>query len=102
MPYDIVALFSCLDDFCKVYQDLKKHRLINTGVKRHRDNLMSLSEMLCVVLVFHFSPCKNFKRFSLEYLSKLHALEFPNLLNYNRFVQLMPKLFVPFVYYCII
>ncbi|MBS0271476.1 MAG: hypothetical protein JSR85_02370 [Proteobacteria bacterium] len=45
--------------------------------------------------MFHVSPCKVFKYFYIAYLKQRHAQEFPNLISYNRFVQLMPRLFVP-------
>jgi hypothetical protein len=54
-----------------------------------------LSEMLTIMVLFHVSPCKIFKYFYVVYLKQVHGKEFPNLISYNRFVQLMPRLFVP-------
>src|SRR3990172_9866344 len=95
MRYNITALFFCIDEFCKAFEEWEKHRLIDTGRKRHRSCEMSLSEMLTIMVVFHVSPCKVFKYFYIAYLKQRHAKEFPNLISYNRFVQLMPRLFVP-------
>lgn len=36
MTYNITALFFCIDDFCKAFEEWEKHRLIDTGKKRHR------------------------------------------------------------------
>lgn len=95
MEYNITALFFCIDEFCKAFEEWEKHRLIDTGKTRNRSCEMSLSEMLTIMVVFHFSPCKNFKYFYLIHLSHFHKLDFPNLLSYSRFVQLMPRFFVP-------
>ncbi len=68
----------------------------DTGKKRHRSCEMSLSEMLTIMVLFQLSPCKNFKYFYLFHLSYFHNKDFPRLLSYSRFLQLMPRLFVPF------
>lgn len=95
MRYNIIALFFCIDEFCKTFEEWEKHRLIDTGRKRYRPCEMSLSEMLTIMVIFHVSPCKVFKYFYLHYLPHAHKQDFPNLISYNRFVQLMPRLFVP-------
>lgn len=95
MNYNITALFFCLDEFCKSYQEWEKHRLIDTGKKRYRACEMSLSEMLTIMILFHLSPCKNFKYYYIVHLYHFHKQDFPKLLSYSRFVQLMPRLFVP-------
>jgi len=96
MRYNIIAIFFCIDEFCKTFEEWEKHRLIDTGRKRYRSCEMSLSEMLTIMVIFHVSPCKVFKYFYIHYLSSIHKQDFPNLISYNRFVQLMPRLFVPF------
>ena len=61
MRYNITATFFCIDEFCKAYDEWEKHHLIDTGKKRYRSCGMSLSEMLTIMVIFHLSPCKNFK-----------------------------------------
>ena len=95
MRYDIVALYVCIDDFCKLYEEASKQKLLSTGRIRNRAGNMSLSEMLTVMVIFHYSPCKNFKYFYTDYLAHKHKKDFPKLLCYERFVQLMHRLFVP-------
>lgn len=56
---------------------------------------MSTSELMTIVIWFHCSGYKNFKQFYLEYVCKHLKQEFPNLISYSRFVQLMPRLVVP-------
>jgi hypothetical protein len=95
MKYNITALFFCIDDFCKSFEEWEKHRLIDTGKKRHRSCEMTLSELLTIMVLYHLSPCKNFKYFYEFHVSHFHKQDFPNLLSYSRFIQLMPRLFIP-------
>jgi hypothetical protein len=53
MRYNIIALFFCIDEFCKTFEEWEKHRLIDTGRKRYRPCEMSLSEMLTIMVIFH-------------------------------------------------
>jgi len=96
MNYNITALFFCLDEFCKCFEEWETHHLITTGRKRYRGCRMSLSEMLTIMVLFHLSPCKNLKYFYLFHIAHFHKRDFPRWLSYNRFVQLMPRLFIPF------
>ena len=96
MRYDIVALFCCIDDFCKIYEEYERHSLIPRSQKRMRATTLTLSEMLTIMVIYHFSPCKNFKYFYKHYLPHIHKRDFKTLISYERFVQLMPRLFPPF------
>ena len=66
------------------------------GKQRNRATELSLGEMLTIMVIFHLSPCKNFKYFYLMRLQNCYKEDFPKLISYNRFVQLMRSLFVPF------
>ncbi|MBV8401686.1 MAG: hypothetical protein JOZ17_23620 [Acetobacteraceae bacterium] len=65
MTIDITALYCCLDDFCKVFDEWGAHRLIPSEGTRRRAGKLSRSEMLFIVVLFHLSPYKNFKTFYL-------------------------------------
>jgi hypothetical protein len=95
MKKDITELYSFIDDFCKIYQEYEKRKLLPSTKERNRDNKMSLSEMLTIIIMFHTSYAKNFKFFYKIYIEYLHKNDFPNALSYNRFVALVPKLFMP-------
>ena len=96
MNYDIVALFCCIDDFCKIYEDYERHRLISGTHQRMRETTLKLSEMLTIMVVLQYSPCKNYKYFYKHFLPYAHKRDFSALVSYERFVQLMPRLFIPF------
>ena len=55
---------------------------------------MTLSELLTIMILFHVIRCKVFKYFYTVYLKQIHAKDFPNLISYSRFVQLMTRLFI--------
>ena len=64
MNIDITALFVCIDDFCKLYNSAMTSRLLPPpSGTRKRDGFLSLSEMLTIEIMFHFSPYKDFKHY---------------------------------------
>ena len=97
MAIDITALYCCLDDFCQVFEAWETHRLIPSPTTRQRSGKLSRPEMLFIVVLFHLSPYKNFKTFYLYGIGHQHRACFGDLPHYDRFVSLMPRLFVPLV-----
>jgi hypothetical protein len=95
MAVDITALYCCLDDFCKVFAEWETHQLIPSPTRRQRSGKLSRSEMLVIVVLFHLSPYKTFKTFYLYGIGWQHRACFRALPHYDRFVSLMPRLFVP-------
>ncbi|EBI5033554.1 IS982 family transposase, partial [Salmonella enterica subsp. enterica serovar Enteritidis] len=65
--------------------DDKKHR--------NRQSILSLSEMTTLVILFHSMRFRQFKKFY-QYVSIFMRREFPRLLSYNRFIELMPRCIV--------
>jgi hypothetical protein len=88
MAVDITALYCCLDDFCKVFEDWEAHRLIPSPTTRQRTGKLSRSEMLFILVLFHLSPYKNFKTFYLYGVGHQHRACFGDLPHYDRFVSL--------------
>src|SRR3954451_21064972 len=62
---------------------------------RQRSGKLSRAEMLFIVVLFHLSPYKNFKVFYLYGIGGQYRACFDELPHYDRFVSLMPRLFVP-------
>lgn len=96
MNTSITALFCCIDDFAKTFEDWEQHRLIDTGRQRLRSGKLSLSEMLFIMVLFHSSAYKDFKHFWLYGVKIEYRDCFGDLPSYGRFVTLMPRLLVPF------
>src|SRR3954466_3301672 len=95
MATDITALYCCLDDFCKVFAAWEAHQLIPSPTRRQRAGKLSRAEMLFIMVLFHLSAYKNFKTFYLLGIGVQHRACFRDLPHYDRFVSLMPRLFVP-------
>src|SRR4051794_11812580 len=95
MAVDITALYCCLDDFCKVLADWEAHRLLPSEQTRQRSGKLSRAEMLFIMVLFHLSPYKNVKVFYLYGIGGQYRACFDALPHYDRFVSLMPRLFVP-------
>jgi len=97
MRYNINAIYFLVDEFCKIYQQWQRNRLISGNQIRIRNHKMSLGEMLTVMVIYHLSPCREFKSFYHYFLLTKHRRDFGNFLSYNRFVALMPQLLVPLI-----
>ena len=95
MSIDITALYCCLDDFCKVFEQWERHRLIPSEKKRYREGKLALSEMLFIMVLFHLSPFRHFKAFYRDGIGHRHRGCFNEIPHYDRFVSLMPRLFAP-------
>jgi hypothetical protein len=95
MAVDITALYCCLDDFCKVFEDWEAHRLIPSAQTRTRPGKLSRAEMLFIMVLFHLSAYKNFKTFYLHGIGCQYRACFRDLPHYDRFISRMPRLFVP-------
>lgn len=96
MSLSSIALFCCLADFAKSYQDWERHRLIPMPGQRRRSGKLDLGEMLFIMTLFHLSEFKNFKAFWRYGIEQKYRDCFGDLPSYERFVSLMPRLFIPF------
>jgi hypothetical protein len=60
---------------------------------------MSDSEIMTILLLFHYGTFKNFKHYYLHYIG-VHLKEyFPKQLSYNRFVAVEHRVFVPMMFF---
>lgn len=95
MHKDITEIFCFIDDFAKLYEQNEKKRLLPSNRQRRRDGSMSLGELLTIMIIFHTSYARNFKYFYKSYIEHFYRQDFPNAVSYNRFVELISRLFVP-------
>jgi len=63
--------------------------IVSGQTHRQRAVQMSLSEMLTIVVHFHQIGYRNFKTHYLGYVARQLHSEFPGLLSYSRFMQLL-------------
>ncbi len=96
----LTTIFCEVDDFCKNFE--KKwncHLLKSSGKKRLRDSTMSLSEVMTIEINFHLSSYRCFKHYYIYYVQPLLRKAFPNLVSYNRFVELKKNIAIPLYIY---
>ena len=92
----LTTIFYETDNFCKQFEKEYKKFLIKNGVqKRIKSSRLSMSEVITICIFFHFSGYKNFKQYYINYVCKHLSVEFPNLVSYNRIVELKQKVALP-------
>jgi hypothetical protein len=69
------------DDFCKEFDlEVQKHQIVPLDKKNyHRPSRMSESEIMTILIGFHFGTFRNFKHYYLFYVQKYLTREFPDL-----------------------
>jgi len=92
---DATEIFCKADDFLKGFEPKFKKQLIKSGRVRNRLSELGISEMMTIMILFHQSCYRHFKGFYQNYVLVHLRNEFPNLVSYSRFVQLMPRIIVP-------
>src|SRR5213079_2742758 len=96
----ILELFCSVDDFWQQFAPTWHHELLTSG-QRHRVRPTQLhpSEIMTILILFHQSHYRTFKAYYTEYVHRHLRSEFPTLVSYGRFVELMPTVLVPLVAY---
>ena len=70
--------------------------LIESGErKRNRASRLSHSEIMTIIIAFHMSHHRDFKNYYLGLIRRYHHQDFPALLSYTRFLEMMPAVLVP-------
>lgn len=93
---ELVALFYLIDEFCKEFEPTFHAHLLASGeISRIKPSSLSLSEILTIMIWFHSSNHKTFKQYYTDYVRVYLCSEFPQLVSYNRFVELMEETSIP-------
>ncbi len=96
----LLELFCDVDDFCQEFLPIWERLQISNGVKtRKRYPQLTMSEIMTIMIHFHQSHYRDFKAYYTQNVMKNYQSEFPRLVSYNRFVQLMPRSAVPLMFY---
>lgn len=97
---ELEKVFCEIDDFCATFEKTFKPKII-TSQKQQRQNKcqLCLSEVMTIIVYFHHSSYRTFKDYYKKSLVKYYQKEFPQLVSYNRFVELMPHALIPLISY---
>lgn len=104
--HKVAEIFLKVDDFCNEFEhEFKKQALPASAKlkKRNRKTALSDSEVITILIAFHGGQFRNFKHFYNGYVC-VHLKDcFPNVVSYNRFIELSQRCAVPFMmflHYC--
>lgn len=102
----VTEIFVKVDDFCNEFElEFKKQVLpLTEGIKkRNRKATLTDSEIITILIAFHGGQFRNFKHFYNGYVCVHLRNCFPNVVSYNRFIELSHRSAVPFMmflHYC--
>ena len=100
--YKVTEMFCVIDEFCKYFEaeNVGKVFLNDDGKKRrNRKALLSDSEIMTILLYFHFGSFRNFKHYYMFLIKGTLKSYFPNAVSYNRFVELESRVFFPLMFF---
>ncbi len=97
----IIEIFCAIDEFCKNFDaEIEKNLLkglpkSDGKQRRNRKGQMCESEIMTILLCYHFGTFRNFKHYYVFFVKQHLKSYFPTAVSYNRFVELMPRVFFP-------
>lgn len=93
----VIEIYSLADDFMKHFSaEFEKRTISNTHPTRAgRKSIMRDAEIITILVLFHLKGYRCLKHFYTEYVAKHMRDMFPNLVSYNRFVELQKSMMLP-------
>lgn len=96
----ILELYCSVDDFWLAHgADWQRHQIASGEKRRVRPGVMHPSEIMTLLIHFHQARYRTFKAYYQGYVRIFLNQEFPTLVSYQRFVELMPSVAVPLAMY---
>src|SRR5450631_3868172 len=86
----LLELFCDVDDFVLNVEPQWKAAQLQDSKQRERAGQLCLSEIMTILIHFHQSHYRDFKAYYTQYVQVHLRGEFPKLVSYTRFVELMP------------
>jgi hypothetical protein len=96
----LTEIFYKIDNFSKNFQkEWSKYLLAESTEIISIKCQMSLSEIMTIAVYFHLSGYRTFKHYYQNYVCRYLTKEFPRLVSYNRFVEIMQSSLIPMLFY---
>jgi DDE family transposase len=96
----ILDLFCSVDEFWQQFAPWWQRQLLASGARqRLRPTRLYPSEIMTIAILFQQSHYRTFKAFYTEHVQQHLRGEFPQLVSYSRFVELLPTVLVPLIVY---
>ena len=89
----LLELFCDIDDFCQTFQPALEQKQLGTP-KRGPKPRLSKSEIMTILINFHQAGYRNFKHYYTKHVKVHLRKDFPDLVSYNRFVELIPTVLI--------
>jgi hypothetical protein len=91
----LLELYCHVDDFWQSFAPLWEQELLESGLKqRRRAGNLYPSEIMTLLIHFHQMRYRDFKTYDTQFVQVYLRGEFPALVSYNRFVELIPSVLV--------
>ncbi len=90
----LLELFCHVDDFCQQVQISQPKQLRDQNGQRVRQPGLSASEIMTLMIHFHQSSYRHFKGYYQQHVQTHFRAEFPHLVSYSRFIQLVQRVLV--------
>ena len=94
----LLELFCEVDDFCHEFEAWLQPKQLAGGKPGPKQRL-STSEIMTLVIHFHQEGYRDFKHYYQNHVMQHLAAEFPKLVSYTRFVELIPSVLAPLCAY---
>ena len=85
----ILDLYCSVDTFWQQLKPLWERKQVAAGRRRRRATRLHPSEIMTMLILFQQSGYRTFTGFYTQYVQTQLRAEFPHLVNYNRFVELV-------------
>lgn len=92
----LVEKFCAVDDYCQAYERTQKGEQL--GIERRKPGPQGglvVSEIMTILIHFHESGYRTFKDYYQKHVQIQLRGEFPGLVSYTRFIELMPRVALP-------
>jgi hypothetical protein len=90
---EIIELYCIVDEF---YQQFERELMSSSleGGRRHRQPRLSKSEVMTLLIWFHIQRGHDFRHFYCTHVLGRMRGDFPQLVSYNRFIELVPRVMI--------
>jgi hypothetical protein len=100
MSMSIFDLYCSVDSFWQRFEPRWERELLASGQRqRRRATRLHPAEIMTILILFQQSGYRTFKGFYTQHVRAHLRSEFPQLVSYTRFVDLMPRFLVPLAIY---
>ena len=96
----ILDLFCSVDEFWQAFEPQWRQQVLSRGGRRRwRRGRLHPSELMTTAILFQQSGYRTFKAYYTRHVQLHLRSEFPQLVSYSRFVELLPRVLVPLIVY---